>query len=122
MENATADGHSSRIKGYAPIEDYAALGDGRTVALVARDGRIDWWPLPALDSPPGFAALLDAERGGHIALQPAVPFTSVRRYVPHTNVLETTFHTDSGVARVTDALAVGAAGPLPWGELIRHIS
>ncbi len=61
---------SDRIDGYAPIEDYAVLGDGRTVALLASDGRIDWWPFPALDSPPVLAALLDPNRGGHLALAP----------------------------------------------------
>jgi GH15 family glucan-1,4-alpha-glucosidase len=35
--------------------------------------------------------------------------------------LETTFTTDSGSVRVTDALNVGGAGPLPWGELARRI-
>ncbi|HEX4017682.1 MAG TPA: trehalase-like domain-containing protein, partial [Frankiaceae bacterium] len=49
--------------GYSPIESYAAIGDGRTVALVSTDGRIDWWPVPALDAAPTFAALLDADRG-----------------------------------------------------------
>lgn len=37
-----------------PIQDYAALGDGRSVALVAPDRAIAWWCVPEMDSPPLF--------------------------------------------------------------------
>jgi GH15 family glucan-1,4-alpha-glucosidase len=107
--------------GYAPIESYAAIGDGRTVALVASDGRIDWWPVPALDAPPTFAALLDPDRGGFIELTPTQPYEASRRYLRDTNVLETTFKTADGSVRVIDCLPFGRSGRLAWSELARRI-
>jgi GH15 family glucan-1,4-alpha-glucosidase len=111
----------ARIDGYAPLRTYAALGDGRTVALVADDGRVDWLPLPDLDTPPVFAALVDAENGGQVELAPTVPFRVRREYLVGTNVLATTFVTDDGEVRITDAMNTGTAGRLPWSELARRI-
>jgi GH15 family glucan-1,4-alpha-glucosidase len=108
--------------GYASIGDYGVLGDGRGAALVALDGSIDWWAAPHLDSPPPFAALLDPNSGGRISLRPVEAQTTVsRRYVPHTNQLETTFTTSTGRVQVTDSLNSGSAGALPWSELARRI-
>jgi GH15 family glucan-1,4-alpha-glucosidase len=109
-----------RADGYLPIEDYGVIGDSRSLALVGLDGAIDWMCVPELDSPSLFAALLDPERGGRFELRPSVPFTSEQRYLERTNVLETTFHTDQGVARVTDALTIDNSQAAPWRELVRR--
>ncbi|GAA2496696.1 glycoside hydrolase family 15 protein [Streptomyces thermolineatus] len=111
-----------RLDGYAELRDYAAIGDGRSVALVARDGSVDWLAWPDLDSPSLFAAVLDPARGGCFLLRPDVPYTAARRYLPGTNVLETTFTTAGGTVRVTDALTLPDAASLPPGrELVRRI-
>ncbi|ROP74966.1 glycoside hydrolase family 15 protein [Curtobacterium sp. PhB115] len=113
--------NDERSNGYVPLRSYGAIGDGRTVALIAADGRIDWLPIPSMDSPPVFASILDAEHGGHIALRPTGDASASREYIPGTNVLVTTWTTDSGTCTVTDAMVTGVAGRLPWAEIGRCV-
>ncbi len=90
-----------------PIEDYAAIGDGHTAALIGIDGSLDWLCLPRFDSPACFAGLLGTEENGHWLIGPAGQHTAVRRYIDDTAVLETTYRTDSGEVRVTDLMPTG---------------
>ncbi|MFN3674676.1 MAG: glycoside hydrolase family 15 protein [Sphingomonas pseudosanguinis] len=107
--------------GFLDLENYAALGDGRSVALSGADGAIDWWCVPNMDSPPLFDRLLDGERGGSFSITPVEAFTVERRYRPSSNVLETVFTTASGRAKLVESLNSGTAGRLPWAELARRV-
>ncbi|MGQ0629818.1 MAG: glycoside hydrolase family 15 protein [Sporichthyaceae bacterium] len=111
----------ARADGYAPLRDYLATGDGRSVALIAADGSVDWLAIPGISGHPTFSALLDPHQGGALELAPAEPYTVTRRYAGATNVVETTLACASGVARVTDSLNSGVAGRLPWTEFARRV-
>src|SRR6266540_5732119 len=87
-----------------PIANYGLLADCNSAALVDRDGSVDWLCLPRYDSDAVFARLLDPD-AGHWSIRPTRSFTSERRYLPGTLVIETIFTTDSGQVRLTDAMA-----------------
>jgi GH15 family glucan-1,4-alpha-glucosidase len=89
-----------------PIGDYALLSDCRSAALVSTGGSVDWLCFPRFDGPSVFARLLDAA-AGHWSIRPAGDFQTSRTYLEDTMLLQTTFHTPTGVATVVDALAVG---------------
>jgi GH15 family glucan-1,4-alpha-glucosidase len=106
-----------------PIEDYAIIGDCRTAALVSRDGAIEWLCLPDYASPSVFAGILSPGRGGRFSIRPRAAFVSTRRYLGFSPVLETTFETDSGSARLIDLVPVvdGVQSLQPMREVLRII-
>ncbi len=108
------------------IGDYALIGDCRAAALVSSGGSLDWLCLPRFDSPSVFAALLDGDRGGSFVVRPTAPFSSKRRYVESTNVLETTFTTERGQVRLLDLMPVASEEDkrkelAPEHEVVRRV-
>jgi len=95
---------------YPPIADYGYLSDCHSCALVSKTGSIDWACLPRFDSPSCFGRILDWEKGGFCRISPSLKFRSSRRYVGDTLVLETTFATDGGKARLTDLFTMKEGG------------
>jgi GH15 family glucan-1,4-alpha-glucosidase len=108
---------------YRAIGDYALIGDGRTAALVSRDGSIDWLCLPQFSSPSVFGALLDSARGGRFRIRPVAPFRVERRYRDGSAVLETIFSTANGRVRLVDFLPLASGRHLlePTRQLLRLI-
>ncbi|MEU8733380.1 glycoside hydrolase family 15 protein [Streptomyces tendae] len=116
-----------RPDGYLPLEDLGLIGDGTTAALVGLDGTIPWMCLPRFDSDPVFCALLDHARGGHFTVTPENLREARQRYEPDTGVLHTELRSDTGLVRVTDALALRSGAdlsddaPSGRGELVRSV-
>lgn len=96
---------------YKPIGDYGVIGDLHTVALVGKDGSIDWCCFPHFDSPSLFGALLDDRRGGRFRIAPLEDGKRQQLYLPETNVLLTRFLHQDGVAELTDFMPVECDDP-----------
>jgi GH15 family glucan-1,4-alpha-glucosidase len=84
------------------LEDLGLIGNCQFSALVDRSGAVVWCCLPRFDSEPVFSTLLDAREGGEFLVGPSGGELGVQRYLDNSNVLETTFDTDSGTLRVRD--------------------
>lgn len=88
------------------IEDYAVIGNCETMALVGRNGSIDWLCLPRFDSSACFAALLGGGDNGRWLIAPTAEETTItRRYRGNSLVLETTFETETGTVQLIDVLS-----------------
>ena len=104
---------------YEPIDNYGAVGNMHTVALVSRNGSIDWFCYPKFDSPSVFGAILDDRKGGRFRIAPSRgSFRTKQFYWPDTNVLVTRFHSPDGVGEVTDYMPLG----LETQQLVRRVS
>ena len=89
------------------IEDYAIIGDTETVALVGRDGSIDWMCVPRFDGGACFAALLGGHEHGRWLIRPSARVDQVERtYMGDTLVLETVFHSSTGSAALIDFMPI----------------
>jgi GH15 family glucan-1,4-alpha-glucosidase len=84
------------------LEDIGLIGNCQFSALVHKQGEIVWCCLPRFDSEPVFSSLLDVENGGRFRIGPADGEVGRQRYLPNTNILETSFHTATGSFRVID--------------------
>src|SRR5215471_10961000 len=92
----------------ASIEDYGLIGDATTVALVSRNGSIDWLCLPRIDSDACLAKLLGNDQHGYWTMGPTMAVRSIERhYRPNTLILESEIATDGGRARVIDFMPPG---------------
>ncbi|MCH7718608.1 MAG: glycoside hydrolase family 15 protein, partial [Chloroflexi bacterium] len=91
---------------YKPISDYGIIGDMHSAAVVGLDGSIDWLCFPRFDSPSVFAAILDDAKGGRFRLCPAGRYQIEQRYLTDTNILSTTFTTESGQVEVQDLMPI----------------
>lgn len=112
MTTAQTSPTGKRALSFLPIEDYAVIGDLHTVALVGKNGSIDWCCLPRFDSPSVFGALLDAEKGGFFRIEPTTMdgLTCKQLYLPESNLLLTRFLSEDGVGEVTDFMPIKQVG------------
>ena len=107
---------------YPPIADYGFIADCHSAALVSKTGSIDWCCMPRLDSRSCFGRILDWNNGGYCQIEPTASYKTSRRYMDRTLILETTFQTKSGQARLIDCFTMRRRGEHdPHRQILRVI-
>ena len=100
------------------IEDYAIVGDTQTIALIGRNGSVDWLCFPRFDSGACFASLLGEPDHGRWLLAPCGEVRRIdRHYRDATLVLETEMENEEGVVRITDFMPIRGHAP----DLVRIV-
>lgn len=83
--------------------DHGLTGNGRVLALIAPDTRVEWLCMPRFDSPSVFGRLLDRTKGGTFGFEPVNgPVSTRMEYLTNTNVLRTRVTAGDGVFDVFD--------------------
>ncbi|HEY1559216.1 MAG TPA: glycoside hydrolase family 15 protein [Kofleriaceae bacterium] len=100
------------------LEDYAVVGDTHTLAVISKDGSVDWLCFPRFDSGACFAALLGTPEHGRWRISPRGKVRATRRsYRDSTLVLETELETEDGVVRLIDFMPIRKSAP----DLVRIV-
>lgn len=124
MTEATAEAIERVIKecGRPTIGEYGAIGNCKTVALIADNGSLDWMCAPHFSAPSLFAALLDADRGGRFVVRASGGRCRTRRYLTDTNVLCTEHDADGGQLRLIDYMVMANGADLrAEHQILRHV-
>jgi len=82
--------------------EFAVIGNCKSAALIDAAGTINWLCLPDFDSASVFGSILDEKRGGCFKISVAPDYQIAQRYLPNTNIVETTFKGSNGVFQVID--------------------
>ena len=108
---------------YPPIGDYAFIADSNSVALVSREGSIDWCCIQRIDAGSCFGRILDWENGGYCSITPRNGVeVSSREYVENTLVLKTVFQAGGGEAHLYDCYTMPMTPEeFPYRQLIRIV-
>jgi pentatricopeptide repeat protein len=124
IQGRDLDGREPELQSsdYPALSDYGYIADCHSSALVSNDGSIDWCCMPRVDSRSCFGRLLGWQQGGYCQIAPVGQYETTRRYLHDTLVLETTFRTQHGVARLLDCFTMCKGGQLhPHQQLLRIV-
>lgn len=82
--------------------NYGVIGNCQSAALISMEGSIDWFCLPAFDSPSVFSKLLDNEKGGSLSFILPEGYKATQSYFKATNILRTLFTSPESSFEVLD--------------------